>query len=193
MINDGTVHPTKEICKTAMFPSPLECCYWFHIYYYYYWYKKKIKNKKQRKYPEGYNINTHFVDVLPISNYEIAHNYNGGRRWRIWLRHCVTRRKVADSIPDKIIAIIYIYHPSGRSMVLRSTHPLREMSTRYFNCGVKEAGAYGWQTYHLSVPIVLKSGSLDLLEQSERVQALMGLLYFYFLHLPKNNKRRTWQ
>ena len=32
--------------------------------------------------------------------------------------------------------------------------------------GVKAAGAYGWQPYHLHVPIVLKSGSLNLLELS---------------------------
>jgi hypothetical protein len=37
-------------------------------------------------------------------------------------------------------------------------------------CGVilrdRAASAYGWQTYHLHVPIVLKSGSLNLLEPS---------------------------
>jgi len=32
--------------------------------------------------------------------------------------------------------------------------------------GVKAAGAYDWQPYHLHVPIVLKSGSLNLLEPS---------------------------
>jgi hypothetical protein len=26
-----------------------------------------------------------------------------GTRWRIWLRHCATSRKVAGSIPDGII------------------------------------------------------------------------------------------
>jgi hypothetical protein len=31
---------------------------------------------------------------------------------------------------------------------------------------VKAAGAYGWQTYHLHEPIVLKSGRLNLLEPS---------------------------
>ena len=37
--------------------------------------------------------------------------------------------------------------------------------------GVKEAGAYSWQPNHLHVPIVLKSGSLSLLELSGPLQA----------------------
>jgi hypothetical protein len=36
------------------------------------------------------------------------------------------------------------------------------------------AGAYGWQPYHLHVLIVLKSGSLNLLEPSGPVQACNG-------------------
>jgi hypothetical protein len=28
-------------------------------------------------------------------------NYTGGTRWRSWLRHCATNRKVAGSIPDE--------------------------------------------------------------------------------------------
>jgi len=41
--------------------------------------------------------------------------------------------------------------------------------------GVKAAGASGWQPYHLHVPIVLKSGSLNLLEPSGPVQACNGI------------------
>ena len=41
--------------------------------------------------------------------------------------------------------------------------------------GVKEAGAYGWQPYHLHVPIVLKSGSLNVLEPSGPLQACIGI------------------
>jgi len=40
---------------------------------------------------------------------------------------------------------------------------------------VKAAGAYGWHPYHLRVPIVLKSGSLNLLEPSGPVQACNGI------------------
>ena len=44
------------------------------------------------------------------------------------------------------------------------------------------AGAYSWQTYHLHVPIVLKPGSLKLLEPSGPVQACNGVA----LELPFN-------
>ena len=41
--------------------------------------------------------------------------------------------------------------------------------------GVKAAGAEGCQPYYLHVPIVLKSGSLNLLELSGPVQACNGI------------------
>jgi hypothetical protein len=39
-------------------------------------------------------------------------------------------------------------------MALGSTQPLTEMSTRNISWGVNAAGAWGWQPYHLHVPIV---------------------------------------
>jgi len=56
------------------------------------------------------------------------------------------------------------------------TQPL----TEYF-LGIKAAGAYGWQPYHLHVPIVLKSGSLNLLELSGPVHVCNGIA------LPRNS------
>ena len=41
--------------------------------------------------------------------------------------------------------------------------------------GVKAAGAYGWQPYHLRVPTVMKSGSLNLLEPSGPAQVCNGI------------------
>jgi len=49
------------------------------------------------------------------------------------------------------------------------------MSTRNISLGVKAAGGYGWQPYHLHVLNVLKSGSLNLLEPSGTVQAWNGI------------------
>ena len=60
-------------------------------------------------------------------------------------------------------------------MALGLTQPLTGMSTRNFSWGVKAAGEKGWQPYHLHVPIVLKSGSLNLLEPSGPVQACNGI------------------
>ena len=86
-----------------------------------------------------------------------------GTRWRSWLRHCPTSRKVAVSIPDGNTAIFHWHYPSGRTMALGSAQPLTEMSTRNISWGVKAAGAWGWQPYHDHVPIVLKSWSHKLL------------------------------
>jgi hypothetical protein len=65
----------------------------------------------------------------------------GGTRWRSWLRHCATNRKVASSIPDEVSGIFNWLSPSDRIMALESTQPLTETSTRYLPWGVKTAGA----------------------------------------------------
>jgi hypothetical protein len=54
----------------------------------------------------------------------------------------------------------------------------RNENQEYF-LWVKAASAYGWQTYHLHVPIFLKSGSLNLLEPSGPVQACNGITFYY--------------
>ena len=64
-----------------------------------------------------------------------------GTRWRSWLRHCSTSRKVAGSIPDGVTGIFYSYNHSGRRMALGQTQPLTEMSARNISWGVKAAGA----------------------------------------------------
>ena len=61
--------------------------------------------------------------------------FYGGTRWRSWLRHCVTSRKVAGSIPGGVIGIFQWHNPSGRNMALGSTQPLTEMNTRNISRG----------------------------------------------------------
>jgi hypothetical protein len=56
------------------------------------------------------------------------------------LRHCAESRKVAGSISDGVIVIFYWHNPSGRTMALGFTQPLREMSTRNISWEVKAAG-----------------------------------------------------
>ena len=95
----------------------------------------------------------------------------------------LTSRKDAGSIPDYEIVTFYWHNPSGRTMALGSNHSLTEMSTRNISWGVKVAGAQGWQSYHIHVPIVLKSGSINLLEPSGPVQACNGIaLPVTFIH-----------
>jgi hypothetical protein len=47
-----------------------------------------------------------------------------GTRWRSWLRHCSTSRKVTGSIPDGVTGIFHWHKPFGRAMALGSTQPL---------------------------------------------------------------------
>ena len=60
--------------------------------------------------------------------------------------------------------------------------------------GVRTVGAYGWQPYHLHVLIVLKSGSLNLLERSGPVQACTGValpLLLLLVHRLENLFQRS--
>jgi hypothetical protein len=93
----------------------------------------------------------------------------GGTQWRSWLRHCTTSRKAGGSIPDGFIGILHWHKPYGRTMALGLIQPLKKWVPGIFP-GVKW-GVYGWQPYHLHVSIVLKSGSLKLLESSGPAQA----------------------
>jgi hypothetical protein len=56
-------------------------------------------------------------------------------RWRSWLRHCATNRKVTGSVPDGVTGIFQCLDPSGRTVALVSTQPLTEMSTRNSSWG----------------------------------------------------------
>jgi hypothetical protein len=55
-----------------------------------------------------------------------------------------------------IIGVFHWLNPSVLTMALGSTPPLTEKTTRSSSWGVKVAGVYGWQPYHLHVPNVWK-------------------------------------
>ena len=97
------------------------------------------------------------------------HLSHGGTRWRSWLRLQIRRLRVRLPMAS--------LESFSDIMAAGSTQPLTEMSTRNISWGVKAAGAYSWQPYHLHVPIVLKSGSLNLLEPSGPVQACNGTAF----------------
>ena len=98
-----------------------------------------------------------------------------GTQWRSCLRHCAESQKVAVSISGGVVGILHWHNPLGRTTALRSTQSLREMSTRNISLGVKEASAWYRQPYHLHLPIVLISGSLNLLEHLGPVQVCAGI------------------
>jgi len=113
------------------------------------------------------------------------------------LRHCTRSRKVAGSIPDGVIrnfSLTQSFRPHYNPRVDSASN--RNEYQEYFVGGeVKAAGAYGWQPYHLHVPIVLKSGSLNLLEPSGLVQACNGIalpLPFCFRRAVPNEKENAW-
>jgi hypothetical protein len=81
-----------------------------------------------------------------------------------WLRYCATHRKVAGSIPAGVIRISHWHKPSDRTMALRSTQPLTEMSTR----------SISWGCVRPYCAVVMKSGNLNFLEPSEPLQACNG-------------------
>jgi len=62
-------------------------------------------------------------------------------------------------------------------MALELTQPLSAMSIRYIQIftGGKGGWCVGLTNYHLHLSSVLKSGSLNLLEPSEPVQACTGI------------------
>ena len=45
--------------------------------------------------------------IVPISLFNVRTAVNRGTRWRSWLSHCATSRKVAGSIPDGVIGIFH--------------------------------------------------------------------------------------
>jgi hypothetical protein len=56
------------------------------------------------------NILNSYVGQLPfLRNSKIItyrlHMHGGGARWRSWLRHCATSRKVVGLIPDGVTGI----------------------------------------------------------------------------------------
>ena len=113
-----------------------------------------------------------FYTLAPLKSSRYLGLRSVSTRRHSWLKHSPPSKKVASSIPDSIIEIFHWY-PSGRTMNLVLARTLTEMSTRNSSWGgwVKLAGAWGWQTYHFNMPIVLKAGRLNLLEPSGAVQA----------------------
>jgi hypothetical protein len=104
-----------------------------------------------------------------------------GKHWRSWFMQVATSCKVSGLIPDGGTGIFHWHNTSCCTITLGFTQPLTVMSTRNISWEVKVAGAYGWQPYHLHVLIVLKSGSLNLLEPSGPFQDCNGIALLWCL------------
>ena len=66
--------------------------------------------------------------------------HKGAQRGAVVLRCCATSRKAAGSITDGVIGIFQRHNPSGRTMFLGSTQPVKVLSTRNVSLAVKAAG-----------------------------------------------------
>ena len=73
-------------------------------------------------------------------------------------------------------------------MALGSTQPLSGMITKNIFWWVKAAGAWGWQPYHLYMPIVMKSGNLNHLEPLGPVQGRTGIALPYIYDFNEYSK-----
>jgi hypothetical protein len=87
-----------------------------------------------------------------------------------WLRYCATNRKVTGSITDGVIGICDWHNPSGRTMALGFTQPLREVSTR--NSSWAKGG---WCVGLTTLPPCADCVKIDLLELSGPVKACNGI------------------
>ena len=90
---------------------------------------------------------------------------------RSWLRHCATSQKVAVSIPDGVINIFHWHNPSGRTEVDSASN---ENEYQEYFLGGKDGRCVRLKTLQISCAIVLKSGSLKILEPSRLLQACNG-------------------
>jgi hypothetical protein len=97
-------------------------------------------------------------------------------RWRSWLRHCATNRKVAGSIPDGVIGIFHWHNPFDRTMTLGSTQPLTEMSTRNISWPLPRADNLTTFKGQLSRNL----GTSTSWNPKGLSRPVMGLLYLYW-------------
>jgi hypothetical protein len=134
----------------------------------------------------NYNYSLHgdvsviVYEVILINRHIVILNYTELlRSWRHavaqWLRHCATNRKVAGSIPDGVIGIFHWHKPFRPHYGPEVDSASNRNEYQEYFLGVKAAGAYGWQSRHLHVPTVLKSGTLNLQEPSGPVKACNGI------------------
>ena len=94
-----------------------------------------------------------------------------------WLRHCATNRKVAGSIPDGVIGIFHWHNPSDCKYGpgVDSASNRNEYQEDFL--GVNAAGAWGWQPYHLPVPLSRNLGTLTSWNPLGHSRPVTGLIY----------------
>jgi hypothetical protein len=88
------------------------------------------------------------------NSYFILHQGWKGTRYRSWLRHYATNRKVVGSIPDEVIGFFNWPNPSSSTMTLGSSQLLTEMSSRNLPGGKGRSARKGDNLTAICEPIV---------------------------------------
>jgi hypothetical protein len=87
------------------------------------------------------------------------------------LKHCATRWKVADSIPDGVIGIFHWFNPSGRIVALGST--------QVYVMTITVAGAYSWKSCRINVSVFYKFWEPQLPEAPRACQVPYGDSFYW--------------
>jgi len=117
----------------------------------------------------------------------VLHIWSWGTRWRSWLRHCASSRKVAGSIPDGVIGIFHWHNPSGCTMALGLTQPLTEMSTRNISWGWKRPVRRADNLTTFMCRLSWNLGASTSWNPQGLSRPVMGLLYIW-RYVRKHNK-----
>jgi hypothetical protein len=108
-------------------------------------------------------------------------NMTGPTQQRSWLRYWATNRKVAGSIPDGVIGILYWHNTSGRTMAWCWLSFQQKWIPGIFPGG-KCGRCIGLTNLSSYVPTALKSGSLNLLEPSGATPGLYKNFFTFCTH-----------
>jgi hypothetical protein len=120
--NEWQIEDTVQDSEGSLFHCHFSCLKWDIPLW-----RSNVSVRKPRKQQGICNVHINLLTYF----------HGGGARLRSWLRHYVTNRNVAGSIPDGVTGICHWHNRFGRTMALRSTQPLTEMSTRNLSWGVK--------------------------------------------------------
>jgi len=116
---------------------------------------------------------------------------------RSWLRHYVTNRKFAGSIPEGVIRIFHWRNPSGSTKALGLTQPLTEMSTRNVCWGKRRPVRRADNLTIFMCRLSWNLGASTSWNSQGLSRPVIGLLYLYtsrHIDLPKayTNRRTTY-